>query len=1014
MDNKISDGVFFHAVIQGRDITVHLPSRATPALFGLPAGSPTFVGRDTQFAALLESLSPENDQRQPVLVSAVSGLAGVGKTELVLQVASRALREPGWFPGGALFIDLFGYDPERCLSSERALDSLLQALGLPSEHIPVDLQDRTRLYRTALAAYAEKGQRILVVIDNASSSEQARHLLPADGVTAALLTSRHTLDLGARLYDINVLDAAASVGLLRAVVRQARGETDTRVDDEPEHAQHIAEMCGHLPLALQIAAATLADTPTRPLRSLHQALADAHRRLDRLKREDRAVRAAFNLSYQVLDGDQARLFRLLPLIPGPDFSTEAAAHLADIDEPTAEDLLQSLARAHLIEPGAHWGRWRMHDLVRLYASGIIESHTIEANQAFSRVTKYYQFRLSKETSFLTAHAEIKEERIGRRNKALDWLNSEAPNLAALVSSTFTRENFQECIDIASDLTSFFLTQRKLEDWVATAKLASEAALRVQEANHAGAFNNLGLAYRSSRMFTEAIEAYSKGVAYARLVRDRHEEGKILTNLGTVLREAGQLEDSAAAHRKAVYIASVLDDKRALGMALTNLGVTLRDMKELAESVSLFSEAIDYFQEEQDPHEEACALANLAVSLNLQGELAESETTIRKARNLFHETGDRHGEAQAVMNLGNTLSSLGQHKEAAETLSTAAQMMDELGDRSALAQIKNNLGHALMRAESYTNAVRAHEEAAELFLELGEKGWEANSHHQSSHAKWVTGDKRGAIVSIRAAITCQEELEDFRIVFELRTFLGSLLVNVRELAQSAAEFQCAAELALQLEDIEGAASSYAKLGLVRQETGLLQEAADAYKESATLFRRISKTEPQIQMLASFGRALMLDGQYENAISRLEETVALQRTMKSAEQGLIIGWISICHMHLEKWEVAASKAQAAAQALSVHPEYRHEEGRALNNLGVALGKLGKTEEALTVCHRAAKILEQERDSYGLAAAWDTIAQLLESIGKSAEAANFSRKAADLSKSINLSQGDARMSNFPRNQN
>lgn len=191
-------------MVQGRDITVQLPHTITRALSGLPDGSPAFTGREGQVEELLEALAPGQGPQEAVL-TAVAGLAGVGKTELVVQTAARALEQPGWFPGGVLFVDLFGYDAERLVSAERALDGLLRALGMHAEHVPAELQDRSRLYRSVLATFAEQGRRILVVIDNAATAEQVRPLLPTDGATATLVTSRHTLDVGARLHDLDVL-----------------------------------------------------------------------------------------------------------------------------------------------------------------------------------------------------------------------------------------------------------------------------------------------------------------------------------------------------------------------------------------------------------------------------------------------------------------------------------------------------------------------------------------------------------------------------------------------------------------------------------------------------------------------------------------------------------------------------------------------------------------------------------------------------------------------------------------
>ncbi|WP_437014184.1 AAA family ATPase [Streptomyces sp. enrichment culture] len=312
--NQISGGVFFNAVIQGRDITVQLPPSITPALSGIPAVSPGFTGRDEELRKLLGLLAPGAQRRQPVLVT---GLAGVGKTELAMQSAARARDEPGWFPGGVLVIDLFGYDPERRLAPEQALHNLLRALGVTGEHIPSDLQDRARLYRSVLAAFAEQGRRILVVLDNASTAQQVDSLLPTDGGTATLVTSRHILDIGAHLHELAVLDPFASTELLRDALRQARGPADTRVDDDPEAAAVVADLCAGLPLALRIAAALLADAPARPMASLTERLRQSHTRLDELSREDRAVRTALHLSYRGLDDQHARLFRLLPLSPAP-------------------------------------------------------------------------------------------------------------------------------------------------------------------------------------------------------------------------------------------------------------------------------------------------------------------------------------------------------------------------------------------------------------------------------------------------------------------------------------------------------------------------------------------------------------------------------------------------------------------------------------------------------------------------------------------------------------------------
>ncbi|GIH59439.1 hypothetical protein [Microbispora siamensis] len=324
----------------------------------------------------------------------MAGLGGAGKTELALQAAHLA-RERGWFPGGVLFTDLQDYADHPCRPEEpdhaeqhggderpgrhdrsgqarrcgarpgEVLGELLRALGLAPERVPPGTQDRARLFATVLDAYAEQGRPILLVLDKASSAEQVRPLLPGTG--RVLITSRHTLDVGARILDLGMLAPGAAVELLARALRLALGDADTRVAREPAAAADIAGLCGGLPLAVRIVAALLAADPVRPLRAMAEDLEEAATRLDELSYEDRGVRAAFELSYRRLGAEEARMFRLMTAAAGPDLSTEIAAVAADREPRPARRLLEALHRAHLVERGGAYGRWRTHDLVRLYA-----------------------------------------------------------------------------------------------------------------------------------------------------------------------------------------------------------------------------------------------------------------------------------------------------------------------------------------------------------------------------------------------------------------------------------------------------------------------------------------------------------------------------------------------------------------------------------------------------------------------------------------------------------------------
>ncbi|MFC4517942.1 AAA family ATPase [Streptomyces ehimensis] len=460
--NDISGGVIIGSVFQGRDITVQPSLRSAQALRGLPPGASSFSGRDREISSLLAVMDPHSSEGQTVRTAVVTGLAGVGKTEVVIQAAHRALRTSGWFPGGALFVDMLGYH-EHPLTPEQALDELLHALGVPVDHIPPSLQGRSRLYTSTLTSCAEAGQRVLVVIDNASAAHQVRPLLPSDAINAVLVTSRNTLaDLGARLIDLDNLAPHEAVDMLSRSLSQARGPQDTRITDERIQAHEIATYCGHLPLALHIVAALLADMPHRPLASMAAELASGSHRLDGLQREDLAVRTAFDLSYHHLGEQQARMFRLLTLNPGPDISTEAAAHLADVDHRRAARLMQDLARAHLIAVGSSYDRWRMHDLVRLYAHHRVnsDSQQEERDAAYGQLMAHYATTAHAANALLApGAADSGSSRFSHRGEALAWLEAERRTLCLLVMATAAPQS----LSISFPLFPFLQMGRYFDD-----------------------------------------------------------------------------------------------------------------------------------------------------------------------------------------------------------------------------------------------------------------------------------------------------------------------------------------------------------------------------------------------------------------------------------------------------------------------------------------------------------------------------------------------------------------------
>ncbi|MEU6413916.1 tetratricopeptide repeat protein [Microbispora sp. NPDC046933] len=643
--NTISGGLFLNAVIQGHTVTVRLPPQVTPALSGAPPRTEAFTGRDDELSTLLDLLDPARDTgsgtgAEPVhpRIALVTGLGGSGKTELALQAAHLA-RERGWFPGGVLFTDLQGYSDIPChpeqhdgddhpsgtghrrgasghpgtcpdersghldgaghgrgcgARSGEVLGELLRALGLDPERIPPGTQDRARLFATVLDAYAEQGRPILLVLDNASSAEQVRPLLPGTG--KVLITSRHTLDVGARILDLGMLAPGTAVELLARRLRLALGDADTRVAREPAAATDVAGLCAGLPLAVRIVAALLAADPARPLRAMAEDLEEAATRLDELSYDDRGVRAAFELSYRRLGAEEARMFRLMTAVPGPDLSTEAAAVVADRESRPARRLLEALHRAHLVERGGAYGRWRMHDLVRLYAEERARDQAgpDRHEEALDRLLGHYCSRTRAAGAWLSLpEAQARwEGTFASREEAVTWLDAEGRALVAAVAAAAGRGRWERSYALAVDLAPYFEFRRRTDDWIATALAAVGAAERLGPRAALAAAMTLGNAYRLGRRHEESATQLRRALG---LARDDRARSPVLHNLGLTYLRMGALAKAEACHRRDRRICALAGDLRGRAQAAVALGDVLRARRRYGEAARVLTEAVTLLQ-----------------------------------------------------------------------------------------------------------------------------------------------------------------------------------------------------------------------------------------------------------------------------------------------------------------------------------------------------------------------------------------------------------------------------------
>ena len=848
--NEISGGIFFSTVIQGRDITVQLPPEVTPALSGLPSGNPAFTGRDTDVRTLLAILAPravggdggfEAPGAAPaptVMIAAVSGLAGIGKTELAIQAARAALLQ-GWFPGGVLFADLFGYDPARTLDPGRALEGFLRALAIPDEHIPAHTQDRARLYASVLAAYASEGRRILVIIDNAATHEQAEPLLPDERTSAAIVTSRDTLGmLGARLLDLGILTPENSARMLDRAL-QVAWPSDTRVTDHPADAARIAELCAGLPLALQIIAALLSENPHRPLAEMATDLDDERARLDELSYADTAVRAAFELSYQRLDPDRKRLFRLITINPGPEFSTEATAVLADVDQPTARRGLEALARAHLIDHGSSYGRWRMHDLVYLYAQQISHSHadTDRRELARDRLLGYYLGMARAADAHLRALPGMAvPEAFTARDDALAWLDAERASMVAAVSMAAGTGRDQVALSLPLALPEYLAWRRRFDDWLATTAISLNAARRLGDRHSEGqALNNLGLALRGVRRFGEAITAHQDAAVIYRETGDRHSEGMALNNLGLALREVRRFEEAATAHQDAAAIYGETGDQHSAGSALNNLGIDLQEVRRFGEAITAYQAAAAIYGETGDRHSAGSALNNLGTALREVRRFEEAVTAHQDAAAIYRETGDRHSEGMALNNLGLALREVRRFEEAVTAHQDAAAIYRETGDQHSEGTALNNLGIALQQVGRLEEAIAACYAAAAIFRETGDRHGEGSALNSLGTALRQAGRFEEAITAHQHAAAIFRETGDRHSPGTALNNLGIALQLVRRFGEAITAHQDAAAIYRETGDRHGEGDALNNLGIALRQVRRFGEAITAHQDAAAIYR-----------------------------------------------------------------------------------------------------------------------------------------------------------------------------------
>jgi tetratricopeptide (TPR) repeat protein len=717
----------------------HAPQAAVPRQ--LPAVVPRFVGRASELATLTGILN-QPAAEAAIVISAIAGTAGVGKTALAVRWAHQVADR---FPDGQLYVDLRGYDPGQPVIAASALARFLRDLGVPGSDIPAGEEELAARYRSLLA-----GRRMLILLDNAGSEEQVRPLLPATAGCTVVVTSRDALAGlvardGARRVDLDLLPVADATALLHALI-------GARAAASPAAAKALAELSCRLPLALRVAAELAAARPATPMAELVAELADQQRRLDLLAAGSdsrTAVRAVFSWSIRHLDSAAARGFRLAGLHPGPDLDRFTTAALADCAPEQAGQLLDQLARAHLMQVVAP-GRYGMHDLLRAYAreAAAAEDGPDGQRAALTRLFDHYLHTAAAaiESLFPADRRPRIPPPAGPAPSLADptsaraWLDAERAGLIAVAAHAADHGWPGHATRLAVTLNRYLDGGGHYPEAIAIHGCARSAARETGDvAAEAEAQNALGVAYLAQGALPRAKGHLQQALDLWGGAGDRTGEARAYLNLAIAEEQLGLGQQSVSYLRQALALFRETGDQIGEVRALNNLGVAELMQGRYHQATSHLEQALTLLRETGDRTGEAYALHNLGDIELRQGRYQQAASYLEQAMAVFRQTGDRPREAGTLNILGGVELRQGRHRQAASHLEQALALNRQTGYRAGEAEALNGLGEVLLAAERPLDARAHHTTAVGVASRAGEKYQQARGHHGLGNVCQAAGE-----------------------------------------------------------------------------------------------------------------------------------------------------------------------------------------------------------------------------------------------------------------------------------
>jgi DNA-binding SARP family transcriptional activator/Tfp pilus assembly protein PilF len=662
----------------------------------LPSEVPYFTGRAAELAALGRVLDQAAQTGGAVVISAIAGTAGIGKTALAVhwahQVADR-------FPDGQLYLNLRGFGPSgTMMTPAQAVRLVLGGLGVPPKLAPAQLDAAAALYRSLLA-----GKRMLIVLDNARDPAQVRPLLPGAPGCLVLVTSREQLSGlaaadGAHLLTLGVPTEAEAREMLARRLGQQRAEA------EPAAATELTGLCARLPLALSIAAARAAARPGLPLAALAAELRDTLTRLDGLDTGDAAtdMRTVFSWSCQQLTRPAARMFRLLGLHPGPDITARAAASLAGVPLSQARQLLAELARAHLITEHPP-GRYACHDLLRAYAAEQARSYSSDASRrtALHRALDHYLHSAAAASRLLhpwldevtldPPQPQVQPEEPADRQQALAWFQAERQVLQAAMVLAAAAGFDQHAWQLPWSAAEFLAWHGYWHELAAAQQDALTAARRLGDlAGQVHAHRWLGVAQVRLGAYAEGMTNQAAALELGRQLGSSYIQAEAYSRMAWTLALQGRFRDALGHCEESLRLFRAAGERSGEAIALNDLGWYHASLGNYQEALNFCRQALAQCRELGDSIGEAVTLDSLGYAYHHTGDHGQAITCYQRAIDLYGDACDPHDRAEMLTHLGDAHDASGNPADARHAWDQAAGILDYLHDPGA-GKLRSRLG-----------------------------------------------------------------------------------------------------------------------------------------------------------------------------------------------------------------------------------------------------------------------------------------------------------------------------------